>query len=128
MITVPEALAVDLARVMSLLRNTASTRLGAPLSGPFATRAGAGRALAQALAVAVQGLEDADQPAMPRWRTLPRLADLAVGDQVRVLAHDLTVSAPMAPAMAWTPEGRMPTSQVLRDVAAIAAEVVKFLE
>ena len=52
MIAVPPSLTDDLERVASLLRNAASTLLRAPLSGPFATRADAGRALAKALEIA----------------------------------------------------------------------------
>jgi hypothetical protein len=126
-IAVPSRLAEDLGRVVSKLRTTPSARLSAQLSGPFTSRAEAGRALARTLATAAQGIEDADGPAMPRWRTLPRLADPAVGDQVQVLAYDLLAALPAAPDLVWTPDGRARLTDLMRDVSATLGEVVRFL-
>ncbi len=124
---VPPSLADDLARVVKTLRTTPAGRLRARLSGPFHSRADAGRALARALAIAAQGIEDADQPAMPVWREPPALGDLAVGDQVRVLAHDFLAALPHAASTVWTPSGRVPRAELVRDVVSSVAEVAGFL-
>jgi hypothetical protein len=124
---VPSSLADDLDGVVKTLRTTPATRLRARLVGPFHSRADAGRALARALAIAAQGIEDADEPAMPQWREPPVLADLAVGDQVRVLAHDLLAVLPNAASIVWTPAGRVPRAELVRDVVSSVAEVAGFL-
>jgi hypothetical protein len=124
---VPSSLAEDLDGVVKTLRTTPAGRLRARLSGPFQSRADAGRALARVLAIAAQGIEDADQPAMPAWREPPLLADLAVGDQVRVLAHDFLAVLPSAPSSVWTPGGRVPRAALVRDVVSSVAEVAGFL-
>jgi hypothetical protein len=126
-VAVPPSLAQDLDRVVTTLRTTPAGRLRARLPGPFSSRADAGRALARALAVAAQGIEDADQSAMPQWRTPPVLADLAVGDQVRVLGHDFLTVLPAAAKVVWTPAGRIPRAELVRDVEATVAEVAAFL-
>ena len=124
---VPSSLAHDLDGVVKTLRTAPAGRLRARLSGPFHSRADAGRALARVLAIAAQGIEDADQPAMPEWREPPMLADLAVGDQVRVLAHDFLGVLPSAAGVVWTPEGRVPRAELVRDVVNCVAEVAAFL-
>ena len=153
---VPDDLAAALVRVVTALRTMSPSRLGAPLPGPTRSRADAGRLLARALAVACQGIEDAELLAMPVWRTLPVVADLVVGDQVNVLAHDLSVAvgeltrdsggSAEPPGVAglsgtgvsdrarvsggatvWTPDGRVPLADVLRDVAATTDEVQRLL-
>lgn len=126
-VAVPSSLADDLGRVVKTLRTTPVGRLRARLTGPFHSRADAGRALARVLALAAQGIEDADQPAMPAWREPPLLADLAVGDQVRVLAHDFLTVLPAAPRIVWTPSGRVPRAELVRDVVSSVAEVAGFL-
>ena len=124
---VPASLADDLGRVVKTLRTTPAGRLRARVAGPFQSRADAGRALARVLAIAAQGIEDADQPAMPAWREPPMLADLAVGDQVRVLAHDFLAVLPGAGSVVWTPSGRVPRKELVRDVVSSVAEVAAFL-
>jgi hypothetical protein len=126
-IAVPPSLADEIDRVVAKLRTTPRARLGAPLSGPFPSRAAAGRALALTFAEAAQGIEDAGAPATPVWLPLPLLADLAVGDQVKVVAHDFLAALVAAPSLVWTPSGRMPVSELLRDVTASVAEVARFL-
>jgi hypothetical protein len=129
-IAVPPSLPDDLERVVGKLRHTASTRLRAPLTGAYTTRAQAGRALAQALATATQGIEDADQPAMPHWRPIPRLDDLAVGDQVRLLGHDLLAVLPTSPDLVWVPDMpdvRVPAAELVRSISAAVAEVDSLL-
>ena len=124
---VPPSLAHDLDGIVKTLRTTPAGRLRARLSGSYHSRADAGRALARVLAIAAQGIEDADQPAMPQWREPPVLADLAVGDQVRVLAHDFLAVLPSAASVVWTPGGRVPRAELVRDVASAVAEVAGFL-
>ena len=77
-----ERLEADLRRTVDRLRTLGLARLGASFA-PEPTRADAARGVAQRLADAVADLEGG-----PR-RTLPRLADAAVGDQVAVCGHDL---------------------------------------
>jgi hypothetical protein len=132
-IAVPPSLSDGLERVVGKLRHAASTRLRAPLAGPYANRAQAGRALAQALATATQGIEDGDQPATPVWRVVPRLDDLAVGDQVRVLAHDLLAALPASPELVWVrdvpdvPGVRVPAVELVRSISALVADVDSLL-
>jgi hypothetical protein len=122
-----DSLTDDLANVVSGLRTSSATRLSARLSGPIPTRAAAGRLLARTLAVAAQGIEDADLRMPPSWRTVPVLADLAVGDQVAVLAHDLITALSAPPDRVWTPHGLVALSELVRDVAATVAEVKRLL-
>jgi hypothetical protein len=126
-IAVPPSLADELGRVVAKLRTTPESRLGASVSGPYSSRAAAGRALASALALAAQGIEDAGAPAMPEWRPLPALADLAVGDQVNVVAHDFLAALLGAPSVVWTPVGRAPVAELLRDVMAAVRDAARFL-
>jgi hypothetical protein len=126
-IVVPPALVVDLDRVVTRLRNATPARLRASVTGPFATRADAARALGQMLARATQGIEDAAAPAPPAWRAVPALPDTAVGDQLRVLVHDFVSAVPGAPTEVWAPDGRVAVEDVLRDVRATVAEVARYL-
>jgi hypothetical protein len=81
-----EVYAAQLGRTVDRLRSLAITRLAAPFE-PESPRADAARALAQRLADTAATLEGE-----PR-RTLPRLADGAVGDQVAVCGGDLLEAA-----------------------------------
>jgi hypothetical protein len=126
-IDVPSELVADLDRVVTKLRTTPTNRLAAPLPGPFPSRVEAGRALARTLAIAAQGIEEADHPLMPVWRTLPLIADVAVGDQVRVLGHDLVTSLAAGADVVWTPAGRADIHDLLRDVTDAVSAVIAFL-
>jgi hypothetical protein len=77
-----ERLEADLRRTVDRLRTLGLARLAASFD-PEPTRADAAREVAQRLADAAADLESG-----PR-RTVPRLADAAVGDQVAVCGHDL---------------------------------------
>jgi hypothetical protein len=77
-----ERLEADLRRTVQRLRTLGLTRLAASFE-PEPTRADAARGVAQRLADAAADLEG-----RPR-RTVPRLANGAVGDQVAVCGHDL---------------------------------------
>ena len=77
-----ERLEADLHRTVDRLRTLGLARLGASFE-PEPTRADAARGVAQRLADAAAELEGG-----PR-RTVPRVADAAVGDQVAVCGHDL---------------------------------------
>jgi hypothetical protein len=118
-----DELAAKLAYVVGTLRTTPQHRLRAAGAGRFASRVDAGRALAAALAIATQGIEEADAAAMPVWRSLPVLPDLAVGDQVAVTASDYLRVVVTAPAEVWTPSGRAEPASVDRDVRALVEEV-----
>jgi hypothetical protein len=92
-----DVLAADVRRVADRLRTMSAARLAGPLAPPedglmppYATRAQAARAVAQAMADAAAALESA--AAGGGWvdrRPLPELADFAVGEQVAVTGHDL---------------------------------------
>jgi hypothetical protein len=81
-----ERYAADLERTVDRLRSLALTRLSAPFE-PEPTRADAARDLVQRLADLAAELEGG-----PR-RTIPRLADPAVGDQLAVVGQDLAAAA-----------------------------------
>ncbi|HEX7105791.1 MAG TPA: hypothetical protein VF218_07500 [Acidothermaceae bacterium] len=122
------ALAAELDAIVTSLRTMPAGRLAARLPGPIPTRADAGRLLARVLAVAAQGIEQADDGGSPRWREVPRLPDLAVGDQVKVLAYDLAQALAGNPSgEVWAPDGRVPLSDVLHDVSATAKEVRRLM-
>ena len=88
-------LATDVRRVSDRLRSLSATRLagppGPPGDGlpPYASRAQAARAAAQAMVDAAGALEAATAGGGPARRSLPELADLAAGDQVAVTGNDL---------------------------------------
>lgn len=124
---VPDDLAAALSGVIATLRTMPAGKLATSLPGTTRSRADAGRLLARAVMIATQGIEDADQLATPAWRALPELPDLAVGDQLSVLAQDLRNAARFAPSEVWTPDGRALLSDVLRDVLATAEEVARLL-
>jgi hypothetical protein len=113
----------QLARIVGILRTTPRYRLRAASGGRFASRVDAGRALAAALATAAQGIEEAAAVAMPAWRPLTLLPDLAVGDQVAVTGNDYLRALAGAPETVWTPSGRVALSLVEREVRALVDEV-----
>ena len=95
-----DEIAADVRRVSDRLRTLSATRLASPPAPParpdeggagedHASRAAAGRALAQRLADAAADLEAAAAGVEPGRRPLPELPDLSVGDQVAVTGHDL---------------------------------------
>jgi hypothetical protein len=118
-----DTLTALIARIVGVLRTTPRYRLRAPCTGRFESRVDAGRALAAALATATQGIEEAGVAAVPAWRTLPVLPDLAVGDQVAVTAADYLRALSEAPATVWTPSGRAAIASVEREVGELIDEV-----
>jgi hypothetical protein len=114
-------IATEVGRVADRFRSLSEARLAGPVPGS-PSRAAAGRRLAQALADAGQGVEDRASPVEPRWRRLPELGDLAVGDQVAVTGADLLRAlgevTPDDPV--WTRGGRQPA-------ASAAAEALNLL-
>ena len=88
-----EALAADVRRVSERLRHLSLAQLAAPaapvVGQPNASRAAAGRAVAQLLVDTALALEAAAAGQAPAPRPLPDLADFAVGDQVAVAGHDV---------------------------------------
>ena len=118
------ALAVDVDRVADRLRSLSEARLAAAVPG-HASRAAAGWALAQALAEVAQGVEEGPGEVPPRWRSVPRLGDLAVGDQVAVTGHDavaaLAGAGPDAPG--WARSGRTGVDVLLTGAAAVLREL-----
>ena len=89
----PEEVCADLAeqvsRLADRLRSLSEVRLARALP-PAGSRADAGHALAQRLADAAAALDG--EPARP----VPRLHDLAVGDQVAVTGTDLVAAVCLA--------------------------------
>ena len=82
---------VDLRRTVDRLRGLSVGRLGASFE-PELTRAVAARAVAQRLADLAAGLAGGE------LRTVPRLADHAVADQVAVCGRDLLDAATVHPS------------------------------
>jgi len=139
--TVRDELTADVRRVVERLRTLSPAQLAAP-APPHPSRAAGGRAVAQALATAAQGIEDRMSPGEPHWRTLPELADLAVGDQVAVTGHDLlalllattfpgdhaVVGVVVAPEeTVWAPGARRTAEDVVTDAAAQLAALRRAL-
>jgi hypothetical protein len=139
--TVGEDLAADVRRVVERLRTLSQAQLAAP-APPHPSRAAGARAVAQDLATAAQGIEDRASPDEPRWRTLPELADLAVGDQVAVTGHDLLalLRTPRSPGdhavvgslvdpaeTVWAPGSRRTAGEVVADAAARLATLRRLL-
>ena len=96
------ALEREVARVADRLRELGQARLQQPV-GEHASRAEAGRWVAQALADAAQELEAATNGTLPGRRELPRLSDFAVGDQVAVTGTDLLLAYAAVPPDAAVP-------------------------
>jgi hypothetical protein len=118
----------DVDRVAERLRGLSQARLVAA-APPHASRAAAARAAAQTLADASAGLEAADDPAAPPWRTLPELSDFAAGDQVAVTGHDLLTAAERAApdGLVWARGGRRSAREVLGDAADALAALRRLL-
>jgi hypothetical protein len=123
-----DELAADVRRVSERLRGLSQSRLAAP-APPYHSRADAARAAAQALADAAQGLADREAEAEPPWRTLPRLADFAVSDQVAVTGRDLLdeLAGCPATASAWARGGRRAAHAVVADAAGTLAATRRLL-
>jgi hypothetical protein len=118
-----ERLAVEITRVSERLRTLPLARLSAPLP-PHPSRAAAAHALAQRLATAAQGIDCRALPQPPTWRTVPRLADHAAGDQVAVTGRELldAVTEAGPDCEVWTPTGRGRAAEVVEElVEAMAA-------
>jgi hypothetical protein len=114
-----EGLGRDVERLADRLRSLSQPRLEAPVPG-HASRADGGRAVAQTLATAAQGVEERAAAEEPAWRTVPALSPFAAGDQVAVTGTDLVAAATGLDPYeeVWTPVGRAR----LADVVAAAAE------
>jgi hypothetical protein len=127
--------------VADRLRTLSEAQLTAP-APPHPSRAAGGRALAQVLAVAAQGIEDRAAAEEPQWRRVPDLADLVVGDQVAVTGHDLLALLPTPPPpgdhavvgilvgpeeTVWAPGARRTAGEVVADAAAHLADLRRLL-
>jgi hypothetical protein len=117
-------LAADVDRVADRLRSLSQARLLAPVPG-HPSRVDAARAAAQALVEVAQGVEEGAADGAPVWRDLPRLGELAVGDQVAVTGHDAVAACAAAgpDGPGWDRGGRA-TADVL---LARATEAVRAL-
>jgi hypothetical protein len=111
-------LTADVRRVADRLRTLSQAQLAAPVP-PYPSRAAGGRAVAQRLATAAQGLEAGAAGDEPRWRDVPALSDFAVGDQLAVTGHDLLAALDEAgPAdLVWAPGARRTAISVVTDAA-----------
>lgn len=117
-------LAAEVERVARRLRGLGEPRLRRPLPA-YGTVAEAAHTLAQALADAGQGVELRAEERAPSPRTLPRLSDLAVGDQVAVTGQDLAAAlAAVAPAsLVWRGERQASAAEVLAASHALTREI-----
>ena len=127
-----EDLARSVERLADRLRTLADTRLSRPPRGDRdayeadgASVADRAHRLAQSLADAEQGIVERAADQAPRWRTVPRLGDLAVGDQVAVTGADLAAAgAGLSPdEPVWTRTGRAAASAVLARALADVREL-----
>jgi hypothetical protein len=120
-----------LTRVVGALRTMPPSKLAARLPGPTTSRSDAGRLLARTLAVAAQGIEAAGESAMPSWRVVPTVPDLAVGDQLNVMVHELRAALGAfgggPDGAIWTPQGRTLLATLLLDVETTTEEVRRLL-
>jgi len=123
-------------RLADRLRTVAETRLARPPRGDGdPSQAGrtslADRAhrLAQSLADAEQGIAERAAEQAPRWRTVPRLGDLAVGDQVAVTGKDLAAACVGlgTDEPVWTRTGPAAASAVLARALADVRELARLV-
>lgn len=119
-----ERLAVEGRRLSDRLRSLSAPRLVQQVPGR-GTRADAGRSAAQLFADLAAGVEARTSPVPPSWRTLPRLHEFAVGDQIAVTCADavaavsaLADSPEPADALVWVREGRRPAVEVVAEALA----------
>lgn len=127
-------LADHLTWLVTRTRRMTDTKLAGRPGGHAASRADLVRVLLQQLADAEVGLARRHEPAEPTWITVPRLRDLAVGDQLAVLAHDLLDAVsevterdnPEAPTL-WTRGGRRRLAEVMSGLAGEAGRLRELL-
>jgi hypothetical protein len=122
----------DLGRAVERLADRLRTLTDARLARPVVGGASAGdraHVLAQSLSDAEQGIAERAAERPPAWRTMPRLGDLAVGDQVAVTGADLVASCEgLDPAESvWTRAGRSAASAVLARAVADVRELAALL-
>ena len=101
------------------LRSLSDVRLARELT-PGVTGAGAGLLVAQRLADLGAGVELRDRTSPPPLRTVPQVADFAVGDVVAVTGHDLVAAAaPLPPQTTiWLDAARADLAAAVADGAA----------
>jgi hypothetical protein len=118
----------DVRRVAERLRSLSEAQLAAA-APPHRSRAAGARAVAQTLADAAQGLEERASGTEPRWRQVPALSDLAVGDQVALTGHDLLSALGSADPgeTVWARGTRRTAAAVLADAAAQLAALRRLL-
>jgi len=123
-----EDLGRSVERLADRLRTLADTRLARRIGGA-ATAADRAHGLAQALADAEKGIAERAAGQPPAWRPVPRLGDLAVGDQVAVTGADLVAACEgLGPDDAvWTRAGRSAASAVLAQAVADVRELAALL-
>ncbi len=134
------SLARHLTWLVTRSRTMSDTKLAGRPSGCSTTRADLIRSLLQQLADTEAGLARRGEPVEPTWPNVPRLRDLAVGDQLAVLGHDLLSAlgavavepGPLAAQVAlgpapewsvWTRGGRRPLTDVVTDLAGHAGRL-----
>ncbi len=109
----------QLLRLADRLRQAPASRLArrARDGATFADRA---RSFAQLLADAALGVAERSSSTQPQWRTVPKLPDFAVADQVQVTGLDLFAAAQNldADVPVWMPAGRTTLGAVLTEVDA----------
>ena len=112
-------LADEVRRLAERFSSMSDNRLARELP-PYATRADAGRLVAQQLAEAGQGVEEREASTTPTWRQMPSLGDFAVGDQVAVTGTDLVTALDRLEddVEVWSREGRISADVVAERLAA----------
>jgi hypothetical protein len=109
----------QLLRLADRLRQAPASRL-ARRARDGVTFAEQARSFAQLLADAALGVAERSSSTEPQWRTVPKLPDFAVADQVQVTGLDLFAAATDvdAEASVWMPAGRTTLGAVLAEVDA----------
>jgi ABC-type amino acid transport substrate-binding protein len=118
----------DVRRVAERLRTLSVAQLAAA-APPYASRAAGGRTVAQSLADAAQALEERESGVEPRWRDVPALSDLAVGDQVALTGQDLLTALDSGgpDETVWVRGTRRTSGEVVADAAAQLAALRRAL-
>lgn len=106
-------------RLADRLRSLSDVRLARELS-PGVTAAAAGLVVAQRLADLGAGVELREGASPPLVRTVPQVADFAVGDVVAVTGHDLVAAAAPLPLQTtvWLDAAPADLASVVADGAA----------
>jgi hypothetical protein len=121
-----EESARSLSRLVDRLRSVSSSRLSRPVASPGGrSLADAGYELSQWCVAAEAGVSGRGETVAPSARPLPRLADLAAGDQLQVVASDLLAALVDVPSdePVWYEGERVASGEVLAELGRRLADL-----